>query len=116
LGPEHPLWRISTAPAQGGAVGAAIAAESGAELLYDWAGGLVWAALPTQDDAGTRLVRGAVAASGGHATLIRAPLSVRASLDVFEPQQTALAGLTKRVKESFDPAGVLNRGRMYAGV
>jgi glycolate oxidase FAD binding subunit len=116
LGLEHPLWRISTAPAQGAAVGAAIAAESGAELLYDWAGGLVWAALPPQEDAGAPLVRGAVAASGGHATLIRAPLSLRASLDVFEPQHAALAGLTKRVKESFDPAGVLNRGRMYAGV
>jgi glycolate oxidase FAD binding subunit len=116
LGPEHPLWRISTAPAQGAVVGATIAAESDVELLYDWAGGLVWAALPTQDDAGARLVRGVVAANGGHATLIRAPLSVRASLDVFEPQHAALAGLTKRVKESFDPAGVLNRGRMYAGV
>jgi glycolate oxidase FAD binding subunit len=115
-GPEHPLWRISTAPSQGAVVGEAIAAESDAELLYDWAGGLVWAALPTLDDAGTRLVRGAVGASGGHATLIRAPLSVRASLDVFGPQHAALAGLTKRVKESFDPAGVLNRGRMYAGV
>jgi glycolate oxidase FAD binding subunit len=116
LGPEHPLWRISTAPTRGAVVGAAIAAESDAELLYDWAGGLVWAALPIQDDAGASLVRRAVAASGGHATLIRAPLAVRASLDVFEPQPTALAGLTKRVKESFDPAGVLNRGRMYAGV
>ena len=29
---------------------------------------------------------------------------------------TALAGLTKRVKESFDPKGVLNPGRMWAGV
>ncbi|MGP0091517.1 MAG: glycolate oxidase subunit GlcE [Xanthobacteraceae bacterium] len=116
LGSEHPLWRLSTTPTQGAVVGATIAAESDAELLYDWAGGLIWAALPAQDDAGACLVRRAVAASGGHATLIRAPLSVRASLDVFEPQHAALAGLTKRVKESFDPAGVLNRGRMYAGV
>ena len=32
------------------------------------------------------------------------------------PQDSGVAALTKRVKESFDPAGVLNRGRMYAGV
>ncbi|MGB8525391.1 MAG: FAD-linked oxidase C-terminal domain-containing protein, partial [Rhodoplanes sp.] len=35
---------------------------------------------------------------------------------VFEPQPGPLAALTKRVKESFDPSGVLNPGRMWAGV
>jgi glycolate oxidase FAD binding subunit len=61
-------------------------------------------------------VRRAVAATGGHATLIRAPASVRAAIDVFAPQDGAVAALTKRVKESFDPKGVLNPGRMWAGV
>jgi glycolate oxidase FAD binding subunit len=32
---------------------------------------------------------------------------------VFQPQPAALAALTRRVKESFDPKRVLNRGRMY---
>ena len=32
------------------------------------------------------------------------------------PQDAALFALTKRVKESFDPKGVLNPGRMWAGV
>jgi glycolate oxidase FAD binding subunit len=41
---------------------------------------------------------------------------VRAAVDVFEPQQTAVAALSKRIKESFDPKGVLNPGRMWAGV
>ena len=40
---------------------------------------------------------------GGHATLIRAPAAVRASVDVFAPEQPALRALAKRVKESFDP-------------
>jgi glycolate oxidase FAD binding subunit len=35
---------------------------------------------------------------------------------VFEPQPGPLAALSKRVKESFDPNGVLNPGRMWAGV
>ena len=52
---------------------------------------------------------------GGHATLVRAPAAVRAAVDVFEPQPAALAALTKRVKESFDPKGVLNPGPHVGG-
>jgi glycolate oxidase FAD binding subunit len=57
-----------------------------------------------------------MASTGGHATLVRASAAVRASVEVFEPETGALAALTKRVKESFDPKGVLNPGRMWAGV
>ena len=78
--------------------------------------GLIWAALPASDDARAPLVRATVAAAGGHATLIRAPAAVRAAVEVFEPEPAALAALTKRVRESFDPQGVLNAGRMWAGV
>jgi glycolate dehydrogenase FAD-binding subunit len=117
--PDHaswPLWRISTAPTQGPMVAAQLAAVAGAEVLYDWAGGLVWVRMPPSDDAHAPLVRRAVAASGGHAALVRAPASVRAAVAVFEPLDQVLAALTKRVKEGFDPKGVLNPGRMYAGV
>jgi glycolate oxidase FAD binding subunit len=62
------------------------------------------------------MVRKAVKQVGGHATLVRAPAPVRAALDVFEPQPDGVAALTRRVKESFDPRGVLNPGRMWAGV
>jgi len=57
-----------------------------------------------------------MAAIGGHATLVRAPAAMRAAVDVFEPQSPAVAAVSKRVKESFDPKGVLNPGRMWAGV
>jgi glycolate oxidase FAD binding subunit len=33
---------------------------------------------------------------------------------VFQPQPPALAALTRRVKESFDPAHILERGRLRA--
>lgn len=110
------IWRISTAPTKGAEVGRLIAANANAELLYDWAGGLVWAALAPSDDGGAGLVRAAVASVGGHATLVRAPAALRAAVDVFTPQDAGLAALTKRVKEGFDPNGVLNPGRMWAGV
>ena len=110
------LWRISTAPSEGAAVGRTLAGKAGAEILYDWAGGLIWAALPTADDAHASLVRATVAAAGGHATLVRAPAAVRAAVEVFTPEPGPLAALTSRIRKSFDPQGVLNPGRMWAGV
>jgi glycolate oxidase FAD binding subunit len=110
------VWRVSTAPARGVEVGRMLAEAAQSECFYDWAGGLIWAALPPSDDAGAANVRAIVGAAGGHATLIRAPAAVRAKVDVFEPQNPPLAALTKRVREGFDPRGVLNAGRMWAGV
>jgi glycolate oxidase FAD binding subunit len=110
------VWRISTAPTQGAEAGRLIAKRANAEILYDWAGGLVWVALAPSDDAGGAIVRAAVAATGGHATLVRAPAPLRAAVDGFAPEDAGLASLTKRVKEGFDPMGVLNPGRMWAGV
>jgi glycolate oxidase FAD binding subunit len=46
---------------------------------------------------------------------MRADVSQRAG-DVFEPLEPSLAALARRVKESFDPKGVLNPGRMYVGI
>jgi glycolate oxidase FAD binding subunit len=110
----RPLWRISTAPAQGCEIVARISPAS--QLFFDWAGGLIWVAPPAAADCGAAAIRRAVAEVGGHATLVRGPAAARATVDVFEPAGDALAGLTKRVKESFDPKGVLNPGRMWAGV
>jgi glycolate oxidase FAD binding subunit len=113
---ERCVWRISTAPSRGAEVGRALVERAGAEVMYDWAGGLVWAAVSVSDDAHAPLVRASVAAAGGHATLVRAPAALRAKVDVFEPEPAVLAALTARVREGFDPRGVLNPGRMWAGV
>jgi glycolate oxidase FAD binding subunit len=113
---EPPLWRISTAPSRGLELTATIARSAQAQMFYDWAGGMIWLTLEAAADAGAALIHRTVRTFGGHATLMRAPASVRAAIDVFAPQDPALAALTKRVKESFDPQGVLNPGRMWAGV
>lgn len=114
-GGDRPVWRVSTVPTRGAEIAAAVAAQ-GADYFFDWAGGLVWIALPGSDDGGNAIVRPAVAKAGGHATLIRAPAAVRAAVAVFDPQEAGVAALTRRVKDSFDPKGVLNPGRMWAGV
>ncbi len=111
---ERPLWRISTAPGKGFEVAAAI--TPAAQMFYDWGGGLIWVAMPFADEPDAGSIRRAVAELGGHATLVRAPAALRASVAVFEPQGAGLAALSKRVKDGFDPKGVLNPGRMWAGV
>ncbi len=107
-----PVWRIVCPPASGGVLGQQLARDSGGEVIYDWGGGLIWAALPPKPDAQAALVRQRVNAVGGHATLIRASDEVRRNVDVFHPQQGGLAGLSERVRHSFDPKAILNRGRM----
>ena len=109
-GSTRPLWKLSVAPNDGAALTKRIAAVSEAEWYYDWGGGLVWLTLPETADAGAALVRGAL--KSGHATLIRAAPGIRASVPVFQPQPAALAALARRVKDSFDPKGILNPGRM----
>jgi glycolate oxidase FAD binding subunit len=106
------VWRIVCPPASGGALGQALARDTGGDVVYDWGGGLIWAALPPKPDAQAALVRARVNAAGGHATLIRAPEQTRRHVDVFHPQQDGLASLSERVRHGFDPKNILNRGRM----
>jgi glycolate oxidase FAD binding subunit len=110
----RPLWRISVAPSRGHEIAAAI--TPAAQMFYDWGGGLIWVTMPLTNEPDATAIRGAVSAVGGHATLIRAPAAVRAAVDIFAPEEPASRALAKRVKESFDPKGMLNPGRMWAGV
>jgi glycolate oxidase FAD binding subunit len=110
-----PVWRIVCPPACGGVLGERLARDTGGDVIYDWGGGLIWAALPPKPDAQATLVRQRVNAVGGHATLLRASEQVRRNVDVFHPQQGGLAALAERVRHSFDPKNILNRGRMIRG-
>jgi glycolate oxidase FAD binding subunit len=53
-----------------------------------------------------------VAASGGHATLVRAEAAARLAVPPFEPEPAPVAALSRRVKAAFDPYGILNPGRL----
>jgi glycolate oxidase FAD binding subunit len=111
-----PVWRIVCPPASGGALGQALSRDTGGDVIYDWGGGLIWAALPPKPDAQAGLVRQRVEAAGGHAMLVRASELVRRNVDVFHPQPGGLAALGERVRQSFDPKNILNRGRLVRAV
>ncbi len=115
-GADRAIWRVSTPPTKGPEFTKRIAQSLDAQWFYDWGGGLIWISTPVDGDAGASALREATQTLGGHATLVRAPAEIRSAVDVFEPQSERLMTLTRGIKASFDPAGILNPGRMYAGV
>ena len=108
------MWKLSVTPSDAPGLIAALKTKIDLRYFFDWAGGLIWIETPSTDDASASLVRAAM--SSGTATLIRASDAARTMVDVFQPQEAALAALSARVKSSFDPNHLLNPGRMYRGV
>ena len=106
------LWRLSVPSSQTDEARVAAHAQ---DWCADWAGGLLWLALPA-DAATAERLRGITANYGGHATLMRGSESARRTLPVFEPESPARAELTRRVKAAFDPRHLFNPGRMFEGV
>ena len=112
---EGAVWRLSVRPSAGPGVAERLEREMGAAWFLDWGGGLVWLRGPA-GERGHASVCAAVAEAGGTWTLLRAPLALRQVVAVIPPEPEALARIGGRVKAAFDPAGILNPGRMRAGV
>jgi len=112
-------WRLCPTPNQASTVVQAIRdGLHSAEALYDWGGGLVWLNVDVDEagrDGGAAIIRSALARAGGHAMLVAAPDNVRAEVPVFEPANSGLDALQGRIKQGFDPGGILNPGRMWEG-
>jgi glycolate oxidase FAD binding subunit len=113
---KGPLWKISTAPSKAAALTNELAKRGipFARHYFDWAGGLIWAALEEGTGTHANAVRDVVDAFEGHATLIRASRDERLSVPVFHPRPQALSAIYREIKNAFDPAHVLNRGRLSA--
>jgi glycolate dehydrogenase FAD-binding subunit len=108
------VWRVSVRPSAGPGVLRAVA-DAGASGFLDWGGGLVWLAGPA-DAATHAAVEAAARTAQGTWTLLRAPEPLRAAVQVVPPEPPPLAAITRRVKAALDPRGILNPGRLYAGL
>ena len=102
FGDNTPLWRLSLPPA-------APAPDLPGRWWLDWGGAQRW----LKTDAPAASIFDAARALGGHATLFRGGDRRGA---VFQPLSEPLAQLHRQLKHAFDPRGVLNRGRLLAGV
>ena len=93
------LWRLSL-PSNAPVV------DLPGEQLVEWGGALRW----LKSGAEAAIVRAAAARAGGHATLFRAR---EKPAGAFAPLTPELARLHQELKQSFDPAGILNPRRLY---
>lgn len=97
---EMPLWRLAvpttTAPMAG-------------NWLVEWGGGQRW----LRSDAPAEKIRSLATGAGGHATLFRGG---DRDGDVFQPLTAPLMKIQRRLKQAFDPAGILSPGRLYDGL
>jgi len=114
-GGDGAIWRVSVRPSRGADVVEAVVGAVEANCFMDWGGGLIWIAADATE-AAHRAVTNAARAASGTWMLLRAPDALRAAVDVVPPEASALAAITRRVKAALDPAGVLNPGRMIAGL
>ncbi len=109
--PSTPLWRISVPPARAGTTVIAITERIPGQWLVD-GGGVIWFALREGTSSRADEIRAQTSKVGGHATLVRASDAERAAVGAFPRQSPGLARISSRIREGFDPGGILNPGRM----
>jgi glycolate oxidase FAD binding subunit len=112
---DDAIWRVSVRPSAGPGVLHMVTEATGSRGFLDWGGGLVWLAGPAQE-ATHAAVEAAALHADGTWTLMRAPDSLRSAVRVVPGEAAPLARITERVKVAFDPRGILNPGRIYAGL
>jgi glycolate oxidase FAD binding subunit len=106
LGRDAILWRVVVPPSA--MCGFLAAVEPFApRWVLDWAGGMAWLA----HEGAAEPLRLAAAQAGGHATLLRGPDGLRATVPMFHPRSSAVMRLSERVRRAFDPASVFETGR-----
>lgn len=97
----QPLWRLAVKSAN------APMSLLG-NVLIEWQGGLRW--LSCDDPEAVERIRKSAKEAGGHATLFRRNGLVTAA---FHPLDGNMMRIHRVLKEKFDPAGILNPGRLY---
>ena len=113
--PGDAVWRVSVRPSAGAGVLTGLTKGHGMTGYLDWGGGLVWLTGPATE-AAHLAIEAAATHAGGQWTLMRAPDSLRNAVRVVPDEPPPLARITRRVKAAFDPKGIMNPGRITAGL
>jgi glycolate oxidase FAD binding subunit len=111
-GTNGAVWKVSLRPSDAPVFLDTVGRSLDARHCLDWGGGLVWLLTPESGDCGASVIRTAAVMSGGHAMLFRAPAQMRAAVGAFHPEKPSVAAISAALARKFDPAGILNPGRM----
>ncbi len=84
------------------------------KYFLDWGGNIAWCLLQNHED--LEQMRIFCLKHDGHLTILRANDNFRKSEEFLTNSDTQLKILSKKLKESFDPKGILNPNKMYAGI
>jgi glycolate oxidase FAD binding subunit len=85
----------------------------GGEAVYEWGGSELFigmGSVQAAEEAGR--LRMMADHAGGSACLFRAPIEIRQTLGAFQPRPKPLQDLMERIRQMFDPAGILNPGKL----
>jgi len=84
------------------------------KYFLDWGGNVAWCSLSNQQDLDQ--MRIFCLKHDGHLTVLRADDNFRKSEEFLTYSNSSLRILSKKLKESFDPKGILNPNKMYSGI
>jgi len=110
--PDYGVWRVSVQPSRGAGVLSQCQA-AGLDGYLDWGGGLVFLSGPANETSHHAITK-SVAEAGGVWWLLRAPDSLRSAVPVIPAEPGPLAAIRRRLVQEFDPAGILNPGKLHA--
>ncbi len=104
-GGDEDIWRFSVKPSD--APGIVARMPGGTRVMYDWGGGLIWAACEIGVD-----LRASIGEFSGHGTLIHTKHDGALKFSRFQPEPAPIAAITAGLRAKFDPRGILNPGLM----
>ena len=82
------------------------------KYFIDWSGSLFWIEVCDKDNEAIKELKSMILANDGYLTIIKKSENFEYSENIFTINDVKLM-ISKKIKESFDPKGLFNPGKMY---